>query len=55
MRAAFADLDLQVLKKVMDVNFWGAVYCTRYAIKILLENNTYAWPVRTILNNQSIL
>jgi len=38
MRAAFADLDLQVLKKVMDVNFWGSVYCTRYAIKSLLEN-----------------
>jgi len=38
MRAAFADLDLQVLKKVMDVNFWGTVYCTRYAIKSILEN-----------------
>jgi len=38
MRAAFADLDLQVLKKVMDVNFWGAVYCTRYAIKSILQN-----------------
>jgi short-subunit dehydrogenase len=38
MRAAFADLDLEVLKKVMDVNFWGAVYCTRYAIKSILEN-----------------
>lgn len=39
MRAAFADLDLQVLKQVMDVNFWGTVYCTRYAIKSILENN----------------
>ena len=38
MRAAFADLDLQVLKKVMDVNFWGTVYCTRYAIKSILKN-----------------
>jgi len=38
MRAAFVDLDLQVLKKVMDVNFWGTVYCTRYAIKSILEN-----------------
>lgn len=38
MRAAFVDLDLQVLKKVMDVNFWGTVYCTRYAIKNILEN-----------------
>ena len=38
MRAAFVDLDLQVLKKVMDVNFWGTVYCTRYAIKSILQN-----------------
>ena len=38
MRAAFADLDVDVLRKVMDVNFWGAVYCTRYAIKSILEN-----------------
>ena len=38
MRAAFADLDVNVLKKVMDVNFWGAVYCTRYAIASILEN-----------------
>ena len=38
MRAVFADLDVSVLKKVMDVNFWGTVYCTRYAIASLLEN-----------------
>jgi len=38
MRAVFSDLDISVLKKVMDVNFWGTVYCTRYAIASLLEN-----------------
>lgn len=38
MRASFADLDVEVLKKVMDVNFWGTVYCTRYAISSILEN-----------------
>ncbi|HET8828312.1 MAG TPA: SDR family NAD(P)-dependent oxidoreductase, partial [Pelobium sp.] len=31
MRALFKDLDLEVLKKVMDINFWGTVYCTKYA------------------------
>ena len=34
MRALFADLDLDVLKRLMDVNFWGAVYCTKYALQI---------------------
>ena len=38
MRASFSNLDISVLKKVMDVNFWGTVYCTRYAISSILEN-----------------
>lgn len=32
MRALFADTDISVLKRLMDVNFWGAVYCTKYAL-----------------------
>ena len=38
MRSSFADIDVSVLKKVMDVNFWGTVYCTRYALTSILEN-----------------
>ncbi|MFM1745156.1 MAG: hypothetical protein RLZZ630_1093 [Bacteroidota bacterium] len=37
MRALFNDLHLDVLRKVMDTNFWGAVYCTKYALPHLLE------------------
>ena len=37
MRALFKDADLQVLKELMDVNFWGSVYCTKYALPYLLE------------------
>jgi short-subunit dehydrogenase len=37
MRALFADLDLAVLKQVMDINFWGTVYCTKYALPYLLN------------------
>ena len=33
MRALFKDVDLNVLRKLMDVNFWGTVYCTRYALR----------------------
>ena len=32
MRALFRDVDLNVLKTLMDVNFWGTVYCTKYAL-----------------------
>jgi short-subunit dehydrogenase len=38
MRAAFIDVDLKVLHRLMDVNFWGTVYCTKYAMPYLLQN-----------------
>ena len=37
MRAIFKELNLDVLKRLMDVNFWGSVYCTKYALPFLLE------------------
>lgn len=37
MRALFEDLDLSVLEQLMQVNFWGTVYCTRYAIEHILK------------------
>ena len=37
MRAMFKDLDLQVIRRLMDVNFWGTVHCTKYALPYLLE------------------
>ncbi len=38
MRALFQDVDLTVLRQLMDVNFWGTVYCTKYALPYLLES-----------------
>jgi len=38
MRALFEDLDLSVIRKLMDVNFWGTVYCSKYALKYLLQS-----------------
>ncbi|HVW13860.1 MAG TPA: SDR family oxidoreductase [Mucilaginibacter sp.] len=38
MRALFKDVDLKVLKTLMDVNFWGTVYCTKYALPHLLKS-----------------
>lgn len=37
MRALFKDLDLSVIKQLMDVNFWGTVYCTKYALPHILN------------------
>ena len=36
MRALFEDVDLKVLHQVMDTNFWGMVYCSKYALPYLL-------------------
>ncbi len=38
MRALFKDTDLDTLKKVMDINFWGTVYCTKFALDSILKN-----------------
>lgn len=37
MRAIFEDLDLSVIKELMDTNFYGAVYCTKFALPYLLK------------------
>ena len=38
MRAMFRDTDLSVIRTLMDVNFWGTVYCTKFALPYLLES-----------------
>ena len=38
MRAMFNDLDLKVIHSLMDVNFWGTVNCTKYALPWLLKS-----------------
>ena len=35
MRAIFDDVELDVLHKLMDVNFWGTVNCCKYALPYL--------------------
>ena len=37
MRAPFLDVNLEVIKKLMNVNFWGTVYCSKYALPEILK------------------
>jgi short-subunit dehydrogenase len=37
-RSLFTDTKIEVLRKVMEVNFWGSVYCTKYALPYLLQS-----------------
>ncbi|WP_316815328.1 SDR family oxidoreductase [Pedobacter nyackensis] len=48
MRALFNEVDLSVLKKLMDVNFWGTVYCTKYALPEILKTKGSVVSVSSI-------
>jgi len=37
MRALLQDSTMEVLRKVMGINFFGAVYCTKYALSSIIE------------------
>ena len=37
MRAILNELDTSVIRKVMDINFFGTVYCTKYALPYVLK------------------
>lgn len=36
-RSTFATTDLEVLHRVMDINFWGAVHCTKATLPTITE------------------
>jgi short-subunit dehydrogenase len=39
MRSEMIDCDVDVIKKVMDINFMGTVYCTKLALASIIENH----------------
>lgn len=38
MRALFSEVDLAVVKKVMDINFFGVLYATKYCLPEITRN-----------------
>jgi len=54
MRALFRDVDLKVLKQLMDVNFWGMVYCTKYALPHLLESKGSVVGISSIAGKKGL-
>jgi short-subunit dehydrogenase len=38
MRALLVDCDVEVIEKVMQINFFGTVYCTKHALPHLLKS-----------------
>ena len=37
MRGLLKDTSIDVIKRVMDINFFGVVYCTKYALNSIIE------------------
>jgi short-subunit dehydrogenase len=54
MRALFKDTDLATLKKVMDINFWGTVYCTKYALNTVIERKGTIVGVASIAGHRGL-
>ncbi len=38
MRAMFEYAGLDVIRELMDINFWGTFYCTKYALQSIRQN-----------------
>ncbi len=54
MRALFEDVALDVLRKIMDVNFWGTVCCTKYALPHLLKSKGSVVGISSIAGKKGL-
>ena len=54
MRALFLDLDLRDFEKVIKINFYGTVYCTKYALKHILASKGSVVGVSSIAGHKGI-
>ncbi len=48
MRALFNEVDLTVIRELMDINFWGAVNCTKFALPAILKTKGVICGVSSI-------
>ncbi len=54
MRATFKKLKLEVIHTMINTNFWGTVYCTKYALPYLLKSKGSVVGVSSIAGFQGI-
>lgn len=54
MRALFCDLDLTVIRRLMEVNFWGTVYCTKYAEPYIVKQKGTVAGIISIAGYQGL-
>ena len=54
MRALFEEVDLDVIRRLMDTNFWGTVYCSKYALPYLLKTRGSLVGVSSIAGSKGL-
>jgi short-subunit dehydrogenase len=54
MRSLFAQADVDVIKKLMEVNFLGAVYCTKYALPYIIRQKGIIVGVSSISGSRGL-
>jgi short-subunit dehydrogenase len=54
MRGLFADTSLDVLRQIMNVNFWGSVYCTKFALPHLLKSQGSVVGISSIAGKKGL-
>lgn len=54
MRSLFEDADIDVIKKMMEVNFLGAVYCTKYALPSIIVQKGIVVGVSSTAGNRGL-
>ncbi|TAD99507.1 MAG: SDR family oxidoreductase [Bacteroidetes bacterium] len=54
MRALFEDLDLEVIRKVMDINFYGAVYATKYCLPEILKTEGTVVGISSVAGTRGV-
>lgn len=54
MRAVFEKTDLNVIRQLMDINFWGTVYCTKFALPHLLKSKGSVVGISSIAGKKGL-
>lgn len=54
MRAMFSELDISVIRELIETNFFGTVYCTRFAMPHLLKSQGSVVAVSSISGKSPI-
>lgn len=47
-RSAFVETSTEVIRKVMDVNFFGALYCTKAALPLIMERRGHVIAISSV-------